>query len=166
MAKDENAAQIAEGDGVEAKMQPVFFEEYGLIDPNEYDFINCDTRVNRNGPYRKVDVVAAIVATGGIYSQMAGLLGRRRSGIKDFVEGNPDIHAVKKDLQETLLDSVEQSQFVQAIRGDGPSGRFLLSTLAKDRGYSTRLESTGLNGAPIDHRISLEFVKPPPNEEP
>ncbi len=125
---------------------------------DEAYFDVCSTRLDRYGPYHKDDVLAAIVFTQGNYSEMARLLGRKRTGVRDYVLGNPDVKEVFDDTREGLLDAVETSVFKSAIDGDGPSQRFILSTLGKDRGFTTRAEHTGKSGGPL--RMILESMSP------
>ena len=125
----------------------MIYEGYESINPNTYDFRGCITRNEKDGPYYKRDVVAALMKSGGVYSEMSTLLGRNRTKVKAFVEANPDMKEIRDDLQEHLLDKVEAGQFNTALMGDGQAQRFLLTTLGKNRGYSTRVEATGADGA-------------------
>jgi hypothetical protein len=127
-----------------------------LVDIHEraedYDFENCPTRLDRYGPYHKPDVAAAIYKTGGVYAHMAYLLGRRRNAIREYVIANPDLMDMVAEVRETAIDLVENNVLQQAVNGDAQQGRFILQTLGKDRGYSSRSETTGKDGGPIDMR--------------
>lgn len=122
---------------------------YGDIDPVTYDFAKCATRADRAGPYVKDDVIAAILRTYGNYAAMASLLGRTRSRVRDWVLAHPDVFQIREDVRESALDMVEDGVFTGALMGDSTNSRYLLSTLGKERGYSTRVESTGKGGSPI-----------------
>jgi len=119
----------------------------------EYDFENCDTRKNHYGPYVEADVVAALNATRANYAKMSVLLGRRRTSIRDFVLSHLDVKTIHDEIREKVLDDVETMHDDLALAGDGPSMRFILSTLGKERGYSTRIEQTGKNGGPQEHTL-------------
>lgn len=109
------------------------------IDVEGYDFENCKTRKNKNGPYNKIDVVAAIIRGRTLYAEIAVLLGRSRTKVRDFILGNPDIKEIYDDVREGLVDAVEGNIFDAAIVDkDLPTGRFILSTIGKDRGYTVR----------------------------
>lgn len=120
-----------------------------MTDYENYDFDNCETRINASGPYHLPDVLAAIYVSRSNYAEMARLLGRNRSKVRDYVLRTSEAKLAFDDVREALLDDVESYTFTAAINGDGPSQRFLLQTLGKDRGYSTRQETTGAGGAPL-----------------
>lgn len=117
--------------------------------PEEYDFSVCQTRLDRYGPYDPVDVAAAILMTGGVFSQMASLLGRNRNRVRDYVLSRPEVKRVYDEVRESILDEVECSVIKSALNGDTANQRFILTTLGKDRGYTTRVENTGANGGPV-----------------
>lgn len=88
------------------------------------------------GPYYKLDVAAAIVVTNGVYANMSPLLGRNRTRIRDYILANPDMKEFYDDVRASLLDKVEDNQFNRALSGkDDAAERFVLTSLAKDRGY-------------------------------
>jgi len=127
-----------------------------LVDIHEraedYDFENCPTRMDRHVPYHKPDVAAAIYKTGGIFAHMAYLLGRRRNRIREYVISNPDLMDMMEEVRDSAIDVIEDNVINQAVKGDAQQGRFILQTLGKDRGYSSRSETTGRDGGPIDMR--------------
>ena len=126
-------------------------------EPKPYDFEGCKTRRNQNGKYFETDVVAAIYYTGGLFGEMASLLGRTRRGVKEHIERNPELQTLIEEVRESKLDAVEKGLFDLAIIAhDGPSQRFLLQTLGKDRGYTTRHEVSGPGGGPIETTIDPE----------
>ncbi len=121
-----------------------------LVDMDNYNFIDCPTAVKSKGPFHKQDVVAAVLKTGGVYSEMALLLNRRRQSVKNYIHSNRDVLLFFTDIRESLLAEVERPAFEQALNGNPSMQRFMLSTLGKDRGYTKRLEQTGAGGGPID----------------
>lgn len=125
----------------------------------EYDFANCRTRRNRNGPYYMPDVVAAILKTNGNFAQMSLLLGRRRQQVRDYVYANIETMDLIQEVRESILDEAEATLQRLALQGDGPSLRFLLQTLGKDRGYTTRVEQTGPGGGPVESRVTIDPSK-------
>lgn len=130
-----------------------------MTEHDDYDFENCETRLNSTGPYVLSDVIAAIHKSHANYAEMARLLGRKRSKVRDFVLGNAEAKLLFDDVREGMLDDIEGGVFAAAISGDGPSQRFVLSTIGKNRGYSTRVENTGSEGGPlrvIEETMTLE----------
>jgi len=120
------------------------------VEQNLYDFKNCATALKHSGHYYKQDVIASILASEGSLQQMSLLLNRSRQSVKNYVYGNADILEFYVNYREGMIDEVERIHFREALNpGEGQAQRFILSTLAKDRGYSTRFEATGKNGGPI-----------------
>lgn len=120
-----------------------------------YDFANCETKRDRAMPYNHTDVHYALVATMGDYGQMAFLLGRSRRRVKDYVEAHPELLELREDIRHSIVDTIETEELKAALAGDSTSRRFVLSTLGKERGYSTRVEQTGKDGGPIEHSDPL-----------
>lgn len=114
-------------------------------EPKEYAFETCQTRLDRLGPFVLVDVVYAIAAARGNWVEMAKLLGRQRQRVKDWVESRPDVNAFREDIVQGIIDDVEYKHLDAAINGDGSAQRFILSTLAKERGYTIRTENINKN---------------------
>lgn len=128
---------------------PSVFVEGLPFDPNFYDFSQSRTRVDVYAEFEKNDVIAALVTTGANFAKMASLLGRSRAKVHDFVFRNPDLVSVLRDVQETMLDFMEHGLKVNALKGDSADRRYALSTLGKERGYSSRSEMTGAGGGPV-----------------
>lgn len=122
-------------------------DEY-VYDEN-YDFKNCATRVVSDAGFHDEDVIQAIWHTLGNYSAMSELLARRRSSVRDYVLSHPSVKLVFDEVRESFLDRVESNVFKQADEGDASQCRFILQTLGKSRGYSTRQELTGEDGKPL-----------------
>jgi len=123
---------------------------------SKYDFINCPTRINHNGPYHPDDVIAAIRLSRGNFYEMSRLLGRRRNAIRDYVYANLMIKDVYDEVREGIIDQAEKTLQQIALEDRDPASlRFLLSTLGKDRGYSHRVEATGEDGSPLVFELNL-----------
>jgi len=133
-------------------------------DPEQYDFEGCQTRADRFGPYNKHDVVAAILLSKGTFSQMAILLGRNRGRVRDYVLSRPDVKEIFDDIREGLIDQLEADTFTSAIAGDPTDRRFLLTTIGKNRGYSTRTEATGADNAPLIP-VNMDKLKEAPTAD-
>ena len=116
----------------------------------KYDFEHCATRTDPMGPYWKQDLVAAALATSCNLGKMAKLLGRPRRGVKSYIERTPDVAEFFDDEFETYMDLVEDNMLQAAREGDLSAARFVLQTRGKDRGFTTRVETTGKDGGPVE----------------
>lgn len=153
-----------------SRMMMIGFIPFGFeqLDYLNYDFENCLTRQDVSGPYDKEDVVAALLMSRGAVGEAALLLGRSRSNLISWLAQHPDVQAIVYDYRQAQLDIVERTTIEHAvIFGEGPDRRFLLQTIGKDRGYSSRVEATGKDGGPVkfDGSIQVEFVSPTPEPE-
>ena len=131
-------------------MMPFVPEGYEDLDYRNYKFDRCLTRMDSRGPFDKEDVVAALLSARGALGIAAGYLGRSRSSLVRWLKAHPTINAVVADYKATQLDAVEVNTFDAAIiDNEGADRRFLLTTLGKERGFSSRSEVTGKDGEPL-----------------
>lgn len=93
--------------------------------------------------------INALVLHHGNVHRAAGALGMRRAKLKHWLELTPEAQSCMNDLLEANLDEVEAVQMAAAMGGDMGAGRFILQTKGKDRGYVTRNETTGKDGADL-----------------
>lgn len=114
-------------------------EERGISEL-PYDFNNCPTRVDRNGPYFEQDVVAAIIATEATLSEMAMLLARQRQRLRDWILRNPLVLDFMMDFREGQIDLIERNYFRSALMGSEAAAKSILFSLGKNRGYTTSSE--------------------------
>lgn len=126
-------------------------DRYAHVDWQNYRFDMCNTALDPIGPIYPVDVFAALKFTRGNYRQAAHLLNRPRDSLIRWLKANSEFNIVAVDEEEGALDDIETIARDQALAGDGAQVRFLLSTKAKNRGYSTKVENSGRIG------IELEF---------
>jgi hypothetical protein len=110
-----------------------------------YDFVNCPTRVDRNGPYFPQDVIAALIHCHFVLIEASRLLGRRRQALKDYIYRNPDMLDWWVDHQEGVLDHSEAVVIRSMMAGESADARYLLNTLGKERGYTTKSEVTNVH---------------------
>jgi hypothetical protein len=119
----------------------IYVKHPQLSDPDfveNYNFHDCATRRQLDHPPIELDVAVAILKTGGVACDMASLLGRSRTVVHTFVWNSPELTDLMDEVAQTTLDKVEAMQMSLALAGDGAAGRFILSTLGKDRGYTTK----------------------------
>ncbi len=101
----------------------------------------------------------------GNVAAVARELKMRRGAVLDRINVSPDLTQVLDDNREGIIDDAETNMFKAAKVGDIPACRFILSTIGKDRGYGTRSELTGLDGAPIAAAVTYRMVKVKPEPE-
>lgn len=119
-----------------------------------YDFENCESVMFRSLPLIEVDVYAALMHERGNLGRAAKLLCRPRRVLTDWMRSVPEMHQVLDEIRDTRIDNIQDSVISAAELGDGAQARFVLTTLGKERGFTTRVESTGKDGAPLDRVIS------------
>lgn len=122
-------------------------------DVDEYDFETCYTRLNPERGIHEADLVAAMLKHHANPARVARELGRSRSEVVRVIARNDEYRSLSDELREIALDLVEDAVMKQAVLGDGTQARFILQTLGKDRGYVTRNEATGKDGAPLESKI-------------
>lgn len=117
-----------------------------------------------NANLTKELVADALEKGGGIHEAAGRLLGVTRQTVRWWVEQNPELKAIVVQTKDRLNDMAEIN-LVKAINsGDVKWSAWWLERMAKDRGFSPRVETTGPNGGPVDQRVRLviEYVDPPP----
>lgn len=110
----------------------------------KYNFDKCATRLDRDGPYHKEDVVAAILAAEGSFVDAARLLGRQRTRLRDYVYRNPDVLEFFDDFLEGQIDLIERNFMKAAVEGDLGASWKILSTRGHQRGYGRPAQSVDL----------------------
>lgn len=134
-------------------MASVFEQFPRLLDAHfveTYPFHDCWTVVNPLEPYNVLDVAAAILQAEGNFTTTAALLKRGRRSVETFILRTLELRELQEDVEESFLDEVEGKYKKLAKAGDPGAARFFLTTKAKNRGYVTRVESTGKDGAAIE----------------
>lgn len=150
-------------DLVEQEQVPLdIFERYPVLlelmdGETAYDFESCVTRASANQPYEEIDVAAALVTCRGNVSLAARVLGRSRRSLHGHVLRNPILADLLEDIQNIKLDMIEDKASEMAIAGDGALIKYILGTRGKDRGYVTRVENTGKDGAPLNPIVTYEL---------
>lgn len=117
----------------------------------EYPFDQCVSSQDWDGPYMSEDLIAAAIKTGGNFTAMAELLHRSRTGVYNACMSRPDVVQCIDEIKESRLDKIESIQFGIALSGDKQAGQYILDRQAKERGYTSRQETSGPNGGPVGH---------------
>lgn len=106
-------------------------------------------------------VEAALRKYHGIVTQAAEACGVARPTLYNFMKKHPELKEIRDDLDETLLDVAESNVIGALQSNDMKTTRWYLERKGKDRGYVTRQEQTGRDGAPLlVSAIKREIVKP------
>lgn len=118
--------------------------------------------MSRNVAYSDLDVAAALILSKGSLTHAARLLKRSRRSLEGFVARHLLMSQLQEDVAAEFLDEIEMLARMDALGGDANARRYFLSTLGKGRGYSTRVETTGKDGGPVEHvevsRDAEDFV--------
>jgi hypothetical protein len=122
-------------------------------------------------PNRKLTVErveAALRASLGIKQLTADALGCTRQNLWKFMEANPELKEVVKEIEESTLDLAENNIVTDIVTGKNvKTSMWYAERKGKDRGYSTRVETTGANGEPIKNTvITRRIVDPAPGDRP
>lgn len=126
---------------------------YMDLDYENYDFENCESSLFRALPPIEIDVYAALMKARGNLTNAARLLGRPRRVLTDFMTTLPELYQVLDEIRHQRLDAIEERVLDAAEAGSPSEAKFILTTLGKDRGYTTRIENTGKDGAPLDRVV-------------
>ena len=104
----------------------------------------------------------------GLVLQAAQALGVSRQTVYNFMQANPQVDwdEVRANADEELLD-VAEGHLQTAIRsGDLKTIRWYAERKGKNRGYTTRTETTGADGGPIQFGGTVyEVVEPQTYQE-
>lgn len=107
--------------------------------------------------YTVEQLAAAIEEHHGNIAAVARHFGERRSKLKERIDRSPFLISLLNDLNEEIKDIAQGNIRAAVIAGDPAASRFVLMTIGKDRGYSTRVEQTGKDGAPLQQAPAVLF---------
>jgi hypothetical protein len=106
--------------------------------------------------YTVQDFLKAIEGSYGIKTIIARKLGCNRMTVENYIKRFPTIAKAVKQEREILKDLAE-GRLVKAIQDGEPwAVKYVLSTLAKDRGYVERQEIAGTQDQPL--KVQIEYV--------
>lgn len=145
------------------------FKKYpSLLKPQfvaEFDFSTCYTVENPEGGISDFDLAIALIRFDANYSEIARLFGRSRREVERAIAADILLFDLAHDVEEAFLDEVESKYRDLARKGDGQAIKFFLSTKAKNRGYTTRSETTGPNGGPLQAEVVSKYRIPDNNRD-
>ena len=99
------------------------------------DLVELDDR-----EFTKTDIVEALFSVEGNLSAAAKILGVRRNKLASFINNNRELRAIHMDFMEAMIDAAQDVVFTAVKDGDYDAAAFVLTTLGKDRGYSSKQE--------------------------
>lgn len=85
----------------------------------------------------------------GVVKYAAKALGVHRWTLHKFIQEHPELNEVRDEALNEFLDDCEHKVIGAVDAGDMQTVRWALERLGKGRGYSTRVESTGADGEPL-----------------
>ena len=129
-----------------------------------YDFHNCYTAKNPDGGFLEEDVVAAIAFSRGNWSRVARFLNRSRTSVFNYITRDIRLTEFRHEVAEMVMDSIEERTMEVALAGDPNMLRFMLKTVGKDRGYTTRVESTGKDGEALNPPVNVDLSGMPTHQ--
>lgn len=92
-------------------------------------------------PLSILKIRQALIDARGNVSAVARDLKRSRSVIKQHIDKSVELTALVAELRETIIDTAEDNIFLAVETGDLEASKFILRTVGKDRGYSTKVEN-------------------------
>jgi AcrR family transcriptional regulator len=102
---------------------------------------------------------AAIEGSHGIKTLVASRVGCSVSTVNNYFKRYPDLLDAFEVERDAIIDVAETKLFDDVYRGDQRAYMFTLTTIGKDRGWTTRREITGAHGAPITLELSAETLE-------
>lgn len=88
------------------------------------------------------DIANALEEVDGNLAKAAALLGVRRGKLVTAISRDTDLRELHEDYLERAIDNAQANVFEAVEAKNYQASCFLLSTLGKDRGYSTKSELT------------------------
>ena len=85
-------------------------------------------------------IIDALIQSRGCVTRAAQIVGVHRRTVTRWLTAHPKLREIVEDSRDQLIDTAEHNLFEAAEKGDLAACRFILTTLGKARGYSTRKE--------------------------
>ena len=104
-------------------------------------------------------VVKALRDHSGNVTRASAQLGINRTSLHRRISGDKNLQEILSDCRESLCDEAESKIAVAVKAGDVTACKFVLSTIGKNRGYSTRSELSGS----VEAQTQLTIIRLPDN---
>lgn len=118
--------------------------------------------------YTMAEVIQRLDRFGGLVKPTARSLGCSRSVLNDYLNRNPAAKAAARENVETLIDDAElfvadiiRGKIACDVKSRLAAAQYILSTVGKSRGYTTRTETEVTGGVDLP---GFTFRKKRPEE--
>lgn len=111
--------------------------------------------------YDPKTMAEAIIKAGGIKTAACKLIGCSRETLRKYIEKYPELEEAVRESKSQLLDVAEAQLHKNIRNGHASSIFFYLKTIGKNRGYTERQEVSGIDGAPVESKVTIEFIDAP-----
>jgi len=108
----------------------------------------------------KKQMLAALEKSLGIVTVAIRNTGFSRTQYYQWLKEDEEFAQQVKDIDNITIDFAEAELYKQIKNGNPTSTIFFLKTKGKHRGYVERIETTGVDGEPINHKHEVIVVKP------
>jgi len=103
-------------------------------------------------------IIEAIKGSAGIVSTIAKRMGVEWHTANDKIQKYPEALKAFQDEREGILDMAEATILTAIKQGDAGSAKWLLSTLARSRGFGDKVEVSGKDGGPVEISIIKRVI--------
>lgn len=107
----------------------------------------------------EIDIVNALEEKEGSIAEAAEALGVKRHVLASAISSNEYLRNIHMDFLEAGIDAAQRVVFAAVKAGKLDAATFVLSTLGKDRGFSTKQELTLKKGGPDFNAMDEEALK-------
>lgn len=102
-------------------------------------------------------IKAALRKNAAVLTLAARDLGCDRSNIVKRIERTPELQDLVAQIEQEVGDAAEAVIKNKILAGDGETARWYARYKLRDRGYSQRIEQTGVNGAAIAQTVDVRI---------
>lgn len=112
----------------------------------------------------EAELKAALRKHGGVYALAAHELQCTRQNVWARVTASEELQAYVAEIEEEIIDAAEAVVKDSILKKDKIMTRWYLERKGKHRGYTTRTEHTGKDGAPLPAapsvQVEIRYVDP------
>lgn len=108
-----------------------------------------------NFKYTPEQVIAVLKESKGLRALAANKLGCHVRTVDNYIERFPEVAEAVKHQKEGMLDVAEGMLYRAINNGEPWAICFYLKTQGKARKYTERMEVTGQDGKPIEHKQTI-----------
>ncbi len=142
---------------------PVQDPENPWVSP--YDFEGCYTATHPGVKAAREDVAAALIIFRGNSLIASKVLRRSRTALDAYISRDKELVKLRSEQNESFLDEVQYQHQQAALKGDLVTQRFFLTTLGKNRGFSSRVDHSSEDGTMTPTTVERRIVDPSKEEE-